>query len=37
MRLEYGVEVRLERVMTLNRGEVQLVGIVAVSCGSDEI
>jgi ATP phosphoribosyltransferase len=29
MRLEYGVEVRLERVMTLNRGEVQLVGIVA--------
>jgi len=29
MKLEYGVEVRLERVMTLNRGEVQLVGIVA--------
>lgn len=29
MKLQYGVEVRLERVMTLNRGEVQLVGIVA--------
>src|SRR5512146_760940 len=29
MKLEYGVEVNLERVMTLNRGEVQLVGIVA--------
>jgi ATP phosphoribosyltransferase len=29
MKLEYGVEVQLERVMTLNRGEVQLVGIVA--------
>jgi len=29
MRLEYGVEVNLARVMTLNRGEVQLVGIVA--------
>ncbi len=29
MRLEYGVEVKLERVMALNRGEVQLVGIVA--------
>ncbi len=29
MKLEYGVDVRLERVMTLNRGEVQLVGIVA--------
>ncbi len=29
MRLEYGVDVRLERVMALNRGEVQLVGIVA--------
>ncbi len=29
MKLEYGVDVNLERVMTLNRGEVQLVGIVA--------
>jgi ATP phosphoribosyltransferase len=29
LKLEYGVEIRLERVMTLNRGEVQLVGIVA--------
>ncbi len=29
MKLEYGVDVQLERVMTLNRGEVQLVGIVA--------
>src|SRR5512135_777361 len=29
MKLEYGVEVRLDRVLTLNRGEVQLVGIVA--------
>jgi ATP phosphoribosyltransferase len=29
MKLEYGIEVNLERVMTLNRGEVQLVGIVA--------
>ncbi len=29
MKLEYGVDVRLERVMTLNRGEVQIVGIVA--------
>src|SRR5512146_1697520 len=29
MRLEYGVDVRLERVLTLNRGEVQLVGIAA--------
>ena len=29
MKLEYGVDVRLERVMALNRGEVQLVGIVA--------
>ena len=29
MKLEYGVEVNLERVMTLNRGEVQLVGITA--------
>jgi ATP phosphoribosyltransferase len=29
MRIEHGVEIRLERVMTLNRGEVQLVGIVA--------
>jgi ATP phosphoribosyltransferase len=29
MKLEYGVEVQLERVMTLNRGEVQLVGIIA--------
>ena len=29
MRLEYGVDVKLERVMALNRGEVQLVGIVA--------
>ncbi len=31
MKLEYGVDVRLERVMTLNRGEVQLVGIAAAS------
>ncbi len=29
MKLEYGVDVRLDRVMTLNRGEVQIVGIVA--------
>ncbi|HET9597302.1 MAG TPA: hypothetical protein VFP65_17060, partial [Anaeromyxobacteraceae bacterium] len=29
MRIEHGVEIKLERVMTLNRGEVQLVGIVA--------
>jgi ATP phosphoribosyltransferase len=29
MRIEHGVEINLERVMTLNRGEVQLVGIVA--------
>lgn len=29
MKLEFGVDVQLERVMTLNRGEVQLVGIVA--------
>jgi len=29
MKLEYGIEVNLERVMTLNRGEVQLVGIIA--------
>jgi len=29
MRIEHGVDVRLDRVMTLNRGEVQLVGIVA--------
>jgi ATP phosphoribosyltransferase len=29
MKLEYGIDVQLERVMTLNRGEVQLVGIVA--------
>ncbi len=29
MKLEYGVDVNLDRVMTLNRGEVQLVGIVA--------
>jgi ATP phosphoribosyltransferase len=29
MKLEYGVQVQLERVLTLNRGEVQLVGIVA--------
>jgi ATP phosphoribosyltransferase len=29
MKLEYGVDIGLERVMTLNRGEVQLVGIVA--------
>ena len=28
MKLEYGVDVRLERVMTLNRGGVKLVGIV---------
>jgi ATP phosphoribosyltransferase len=31
MKLEYGVDVQLERVMTLQRGEVQLVGIVAAS------
>jgi ATP phosphoribosyltransferase len=29
MKLEYGVDIRLERVLPLNRGEVQLVGIVA--------
>jgi ATP phosphoribosyltransferase len=29
MKIEHGVEIRLDRVMTLNRGEVQLVGIVA--------
>src|SRR5512142_1788629 len=29
MKLEYGVDVNLERALTLNRGEVQLVGIVA--------
>lgn len=29
MKLEYGVDVRLERALTLNRGEVQLVGIAA--------
>jgi ATP phosphoribosyltransferase-like protein len=29
MKLEHGVDVRLDRVMTLNRGDVQLVGIVA--------
>jgi len=29
MKIEHGVDVRLERAMTLNRGEVQLVGIVA--------
>jgi ATP phosphoribosyltransferase len=29
MKLEYGIDIRLDRVMTLNRGEVQLVGITA--------
>jgi len=29
MRLEHGVDINLDRVLTLNRGEVQLVGIVA--------
>jgi ATP phosphoribosyltransferase len=29
MRIEHGVDIRLDRVMALNRGEVQLVGIVA--------
>jgi ATP phosphoribosyltransferase len=29
MKVEYGLDIRLKRVMTLNRGEVQLVGIVA--------
>jgi ATP phosphoribosyltransferase len=29
MKIEYGVDIRLERVMTLNRGEVQIVGITA--------
>jgi len=29
MRIEHGVEMSLDRVLTLNRGEVQLVGIVA--------
>jgi ATP phosphoribosyltransferase len=29
MRIEYGVDINLERVMTLNRGEVQIVGITA--------
>lgn len=29
MKIEHGVDIHLERVMTLNRGEVQIVGIVA--------
>ncbi|HSN92660.1 MAG TPA: hypothetical protein VLS93_15625 [Anaeromyxobacteraceae bacterium] len=29
MKIEYGVDIRLERAMTLNRGEVQIVGITA--------
>ncbi len=29
MRIDHGVDIKLERVMTLNRGEVQIVGIVA--------
>src|SRR5512144_444843 len=29
MRIDHGVDIALERVMTLNRGEVQIVGIVA--------
>ena len=29
MKLDHGVDINLDRVMTLNRGEVQLVGIVA--------
>jgi len=29
MRIDHGVEIQLERVLTLNRGEVQIVGIVA--------
>ena len=29
MRIEHGVDISLDRVMTLNRGEVQIVGIVA--------
>lgn len=29
MKLEYGVDIQLDRVMTLNRGEVQLVGITS--------
>jgi ATP phosphoribosyltransferase len=29
MRIDHGVEIQLERVMQLNRGEVQIVGIVA--------
>jgi ATP phosphoribosyltransferase len=29
MKMEYGVDIKLERVMPLNRGEVQLVGITA--------
>jgi len=29
MKIEYGVDINLERAMTLNRGEVQLVGITA--------
>jgi ATP phosphoribosyltransferase-like protein len=29
MKLEHGVDISLERVMTLNRGEVQIVGIVS--------
>jgi ATP phosphoribosyltransferase len=29
MKLEYGLDIKLERMMTLNRGEVQLVGITA--------
>jgi len=34
MKLEHGVDIDLDRVMTLNRGEVQLVGIVADSAFS---
>ena len=29
MKIEHGIDINLDRVMTLNRGEVQLVGIVA--------
>lgn len=35
MKLEYGIDVRLEKVMALNRGEVQLVGIAADSSFSN--
>ncbi len=36
MKLEYGVDIQLERVMSLNRGEVQLVGITAAAFATTE-